>query len=276
MVVSYQEQLSLHRLRLIKNFRSFVASLQEEKTDIYSSQYIHTQLIRHLELLGHPDSDIRDELVSKNLDLYFESQSFPNDERIFVLDILFNSEFLFQQIQSSSVEIALKRSFSALVIASIIRGDMAGSLDNKDLITYGHKVTRYLLEEKIILSKHENYGRVHSIAHAADLIGSILAHSSCDEELAVILIEAIFQAIKSHKDYVYAGDEHYRLSIPLAIALHKFPHSILDICKIHFDLNSHDYRLNLKNTFRCLYIESALNIPVCEKVKTYLSSVFKR
>lgn len=167
---------------------------------------------------------IRDDLCYSVLAQGILEGIFTHEQVRWVAQELYQTDALFHHI-SEQGEATLYRSFVALVwgVLLTVDGDplslYPNVLSDEECQYALTAAVRYLQSEKDYTGYDERYGWVHAMAHGADLLGSVLAHPSCPDEIgqqALETVTAIFESL----DMPFIDEEENRLGLAILRGIH--------------------------------------------------------
>jgi Protein of unknown function (DUF2785) len=161
-------------------------------------------------LLGSPDPELRDNLAYVILATWVEQGKFSQPELLGLLDEWRAN--LRSGLGESGTDSVLKRSFSALCLASLAEYDLKtpflGALRYRTLLV---DAQAYIREERDIRGYDENKGWIHATAHAADLLKYLVGNSlftKNDQQSVLVTIAEKFSSVSE----VYTQREQDRLA----------------------------------------------------------------
>jgi hypothetical protein len=112
----------------------------------------------------------------------------------------------------------LARSFSVLILASVINRARATGLPLRDLAPATSELERLLSRETDLRSWDDRYGWIHIVAHLGDCVDELFEWD-IDEELAARLVRGLVSVLVRRADGLFAFGEYDRLAYALATAL---------------------------------------------------------
>lgn len=214
-----------------------------------------------LEVLGHPDGEIRDALGWSTLSEYFTSSLCPPHVRNQMITLLLSKDFLFFEIEAGKTDASVRRSFSSLTLADLIGGDIKNGcqISSTMLSDVSHELCRYLMQETDWRGYEAHLGWVHALAHVADAFWSLASHPKTPPEDLSDCLTCILSYIERNGQRVFMWQEDYRLGRALSIILKKLPsedgRDLLERRYPRKDLFNMPSLQNLLTTFRCVYLE---------------------
>ncbi|WP_421384854.1 DUF2785 domain-containing protein [Bacillus salacetis] len=185
--------------------------LQEFKNNNFENKdNIEGVLVKMMENIGHPDPELRDQLIYTTFYRWIEKDILTKDQLQSLLKTSIDENHLFYKIGERFTDSVFTRSFSSLAAALVIRKDTEAPSLPKELISEGIKSSiRYLVEERDTRGYVQGKGWAHSIAHGADLLAASINHPAFEKNLIPACLEAIEACYE--KEAVYMDDEDERL-----------------------------------------------------------------
>lgn len=218
-----------------------------------------------LRFIGDTDPILRDSLIYEVFNEWIVHGRFNNEQLTNYLLILINSEHLLYKIGEKDTDFVYTRTFSALILTSIIERHLIESFLTKPLIMQLFDIAvLYYREEKDLRGYTQNSGWAHPMAHGADLLKALSACSELDKDK----LAAILNVIKSkicQGDYVYIEREPNRMSHVVSEIYKRnlftnnefseWVQSFINTEKDSSSITSFHERVNIGNFLRCLYFE---------------------
>jgi len=214
-----------------------------------------------LEVLGHPDGEIRDTLGWSTLSEYFTSSLCPPHVRIQTISLLLSRDFLFFEIENGKTDASVKRSFASLTLADIIGGDIKNEcqISSDTLSDISHELCRYLTQERDWRGYEPTLGWIHALAHVADAFWSLASHPKTRSEDLSDCLDCLLSYIERNGQRVFMWQEDYRLGRALSVILKRLPfEDCRDLLERRYprkDLFNMPSLQNLLTTVRCIYLE---------------------
>jgi hypothetical protein len=116
----------------------------------------------------------------------------------------------------------LRRSFSARALAAVIDRDTARPrVHPETVLAWGDRGLAWLTGERDLRDRIPGAGRVHAIAHAADLVGALARSRHLDEGGLMVLLDAVADRLLAPTDAVYVSREEDRLAQATMSLLHR-------------------------------------------------------
>lgn len=168
-------------------------------------------LLNNLDLLGNTDAEIRDDLAYIIFATWIEEGRIDTKVLKKVLHILLSDSFLFYKLESSDISFAVKRSFSVLILASIMEYDNDISfLDSSEIEIIFSKISEYILKEPIQDGYVNTIGWIHAAAHTADLLFQLMISKKTTTVIQCEISSLIVKIIHNTRQ-VFAYKEEVRL-----------------------------------------------------------------
>ncbi|QDP99604.1 DUF2785 domain-containing protein [Lysinibacillus fusiformis] len=165
------------------------------------------QMLAHI---GSTDAELRDQLIYRTFIDLLSDNLLSTQQLQYLFDIASSEEFLYADIGEQLSDSVFTRSFSALLVASILAKDAELlTLNDESLQPFFKKIGRYLLLEQDTRGQVQGKGWAHSIAHGADLAAITIKHPKFDLQHAASILHAL--KLTTWKDVVYTNDEEERL-----------------------------------------------------------------
>jgi predicted acetyltransferase len=183
-----------------------------------------------LTALASPDPRLRDVYAYPILGSWIDQGEYPGEQLYAMLEQLTtNLAAGLGEVESDSVFL---RSFSALIIAEIIKYDNAHPFLDETIVRHVfHKSLTYLLGEQDLRGHLPDKGWVHAIAHAADLLGGLACNRYLVADDLEHLLSAIEQKLLTPVDHVYISFEDERLALAVHMILSRGLLSIEFVCQ---------------------------------------------
>lgn len=190
----------------LENIKNHDFELNEENDATYF-------LSSMLYYIGDPDAYLRDELIYEVFHVWIvEMNYFEEEERVRLLERLISDEFLLNKSKNFADQLTLKRSFAALVIASLLEKNLEEPyLSQEQLLNVAEAVHRALSSENDYRGFTEEFGWVHAIAHYADAVGKLLLHEIVSEKYVSLYADAI-EGLWMRANVIFNAAEDERLT----------------------------------------------------------------
>lgn len=214
-----------------------------------------------LEVLGEPSEKLRDEIGWSTLSSYFRSSLCPIEVRIPILELLISDKFLFFNIELGETNDSVKRSFTNLIIADILIGDLnnGNQLSSKIISQVAQKLCTYLKLEKDWRGYDQTLGWVHTLAHSADAFLALAEHPSNTQNTLIEILNSIINYIEKRGSAPFMWQEDFRLGRAVSSLFENIPESdgnlIIKKKYPRQDLFKMSALQNILTTFRCIYLE---------------------
>lgn len=192
-----------------ETLQSFSIKTFTERQDFLLTEgdWLIQQMLTHI---GSTDAELRDQLIYRTfIDLLSDNLLSPQQLQ-YLFDTASSEKFLYADIGEQLSDSVFTRSFSALLVASILAKDAEQlTLNDECLQPFFKKIGRYLLLEQDTRGQVQGKGWAHSIAHGADLATITIKHPKFDLQHAPSILHAL--KLTTWKDAVYTNDEEERL-----------------------------------------------------------------
>lgn len=175
----------------------------DDDTDV---NYIIEEMIKYI---GTPDSTLRDDLIYLTFDNWlFKLEA---EQVNGILEKLLADDKLKYKIGEVGTDSVFTRSFSVLVIDSILRYNINGKYLTDDKILNVHnKIIDYMSKEKDYRGHVDKKGWAHAVAHSGDVLKTLAKYEVLGEEELKEMLEAIRSKIVINS-YEYTHREEQRL-----------------------------------------------------------------
>ncbi|HEX3830012.1 MAG TPA: DUF2785 domain-containing protein [Sporichthyaceae bacterium] len=122
----------------------------------------------------------------------------------------------------SGTHSVLRRSFSARAVAAVIDRDTARPRVNPDtVLAWGDRGLAWLGTERDLRDRIPGAGRVHAIAHGADLVGALARSRHLDEGGLMVLLDTVADRLLAPTESVFVSREEDRLAYATMSLLHR-------------------------------------------------------
>ena len=168
-----------------------------------------------VDCLGSPDPALRDGVGYELFTYWLREQKLSDDSRRELL------QRLRERMNDPAAGAVLSRSFSALILAELMRSDAISSFmtaEERSLLLADGATA--LQRETDFRGLDPNLGWVHPIAHLADLMWRFSLHPGTTEADALLILEAI-RARVAPTDIAYAFNEGDRLARVVATLIRR-------------------------------------------------------
>jgi hypothetical protein len=116
----------------------------------------------------------------------------------------------------------LRRSFSARALAAVIDRDTARPrVHPETVLAWGDRGLAWLSAERDLRDRIPGAGRVHAIAHGADLVGALARSRHLDEGGLMVLLDAVADRLLAPTEAVFVSREEDRLAHATMSLLHR-------------------------------------------------------
>ncbi|MCS1383717.1 DUF2785 domain-containing protein [Lysinibacillus sphaericus] len=170
-------------------------------------EWLLKEMLAHI---GSTDAELRDHLIYRIFVDLLSDNLLSAQQLQYLFDTATGEDFLYANIGEQMTDSVFTRSFSALLVASILAKDSELLiLDDASLQSFFKKIGRYLLLENDTRGYIEGKGWAHSVAHGADLAAITIKHPKFDLQHAPSILHAF--KLVTWKDVVFINDEEERL-----------------------------------------------------------------
>jgi hypothetical protein len=122
----------------------------------------------------------------------------------------------------SGTHSVLRRSFSARAVAAVIDRDTARPrVHPETILAWGDRGLAWLSTERDLRDRIPDAGRVHAIAHGADLVGALARSRHLDEGGLMVLLDAVADRLLTPTEAVFVSREEDRLAYATMSLLHR-------------------------------------------------------
>jgi hypothetical protein len=245
------------------DLKRYLIELAVEGFELADAGDAFALLDEHLESLGSLDPELRDSLFYEAADAWITGGLLDPDQLTRLAMRLESEDFLFKGIGPIEGNDVFRRTFSLLVLDSIVRRSNAAGLPDVHLPeSIAAAMERYVREERDLRGYVIPYGWAHAPAHGADVLRSLMAAPMREGWSSRIL--AMVQELLLKSGSVYAHQEDRRFARVLlahvrcygnrASELVEWTDGLLKACPAAFaDAEAYARRTNLLDLLRALY-----------------------
>lgn len=215
----------------------------------------------HLHALGSLDPELRDLLFYEVVDGWIGEGRIALDPLLRLARRLVSAEFLFKGLGEPRGNDVFRRTFSLLILDSIVRrlNALEGTV-GAHLASIAEGMERYVTEEIDLRGHVAPQGWAHAPAHAADVLASLAASPHLEGAWDRRIL-AMVQALLLRSEQVYTHQEDRRLArVAKVIGLRRpdevqcWASSLQEACPASFsDMTGYARRTNLLDFLRALY-----------------------
>lgn len=219
-----------------------------------------------LAYLGHPDSDLRDELIYPTFVQWIERKVYSSEELRVLLHTALDDAHLFLGLGEVESDSVFTRAFAVLLVPPILERHQQQSLfSSLEVAQLQHTLTTYLKRERDLRGFVVGKGWAHAVAHTADALAALAACRELDVRALHSLLELTRDTAGTMLTHYTHGEEE-RLA---GAALQAFSRSVLEESDVRAWLGSFRERvqyvgahslpegywgfLNLKHFLRAFY-----------------------
>jgi hypothetical protein len=201
--------------------RQFWREIEKARFAVPAGQAIFPLLRELSTYLGSKDPELRDDLAYTIVDVWIKRQKDLSAGQLNFLADEWRSN-LREQIGESGNDSILKRSFSALCLASLAERDLKmpflGEQRYRQSLESG---LAYLKDERDLRGFDPVLGWIHATAHTADLLAALAENSLLHIEDQSRILEAISTRINSAHEIFSYGEQDRLARVAATIALRK-------------------------------------------------------
>ena len=231
--------------------------------------------------IGHIDPVVRDDLIYSILSYLIVRTDKLNNKLSDILEICLDDDHLFYKIGEVGTDSIFTRSFSMLLLATIIYNHRKNNIFSHDEVVraYG-KVKEYFKAEKDLRGFVEKKGWAHAVAHSADTLDEFALCSEIDVNDLKDLLQ-IFKDKICEGEYTYINEEDERLVTAVTTILSRkliTEEYFIDWIKEFTQFNKKgiypydsNLKINIKNFLRSLYFRL---LPL-ENMDNYIETISK-
>lgn len=158
--------------------------------------------------IGDPDPIVRDKLIYEHLAQ--ATTRLSHSQTSALVSRYVSEEFLFFDIDKTTPHSVLTRTFTLLQLAVVVHlHNRESRLSGNAIDTIAEALIRYLRQETHVQGYHETMGWMHSLAHAADVLGQLLRSSDLKNTRQDELLLAFAQAFQTNQ-YTFIDHENER------------------------------------------------------------------
>jgi hypothetical protein len=171
------------------------------------------------EMLGDPDPEIRDGLAFPILAAWVSNGVYDDLLKRLGDGICTLMEEGVGEVLTDRV---YQRSFAALLMAEIIeRDNRTDLLDERTILGWGDRISRWLLAEKDVRGFDPEKGWAHAVAHGADALSALARSPRVDGPGLVFLLDVIADRVLKPTPEFYVAGETDRLALAAMDALRR-------------------------------------------------------
>ncbi|MDZ5472256.1 DUF2785 domain-containing protein [Bacillus sp. 31A1R] len=254
----------------LKNKLKEVIHLSKVEID---DQVINDTIEDMLVHIGELDPELRDQLIYSTFAKWISEDFLTNHQLQYILETCLDQKHLFYNIGKLNDDAVFTRSFSSLVIASVLEKDRELRFLHDDMLlqVFNDSIT-YLHAEEDVRGYVEGKGWAHSIAHGADLLAACVLHPLFTNDLYESILASVSSCL--FKEGVpYVDDEDERLIAVIEALMEKgIEEQLLEqwLEKIfaqleevhqteHYSLEFYRTKTNVLNFTKTLYFTLLLN-----------------
>jgi len=170
-------------------------------------------------MLGDPDPRRRDGLAYPVLATWI-SNGVYDDLLVWLGDGI--TVGLRHRLGANGDDTVLRRSFSALILAEVVRHDNEMQLLGSDaVLRWGDRATSWFVREQDLRGWVPGRGWAHAVAHGADLLGQLARSRHFGPMELTVLLDVVADRLLEPTSYVWRHGEEDRLAYAVMIVLHR-------------------------------------------------------
>lgn len=243
-----------------------------------------------LTYLGHPDSELRDDLIYLTFVHWIEREVYSSEVLRVLLATVLDDAHLFLGLGEVESDSVFTRTFSVLLVPPILdRHRQRPLFSALEVAELQDRLTTYLQRERDLRGFVVGRGWAHAVAHTADALGTLASCHELDARALHLLLELMRDTASTTQTH-YTHGEDERLS---RAALQTFSRGVLAESEVKAWLESFRERaqyvgshpppesywgfLNLKHFLRALYFsvkrapEISYQASILEQVEALLA-----
>lgn len=214
-IASCKSDIKIDNVQEIKNgekqFKEKLLSILDNNGELPEGLTLYQLSLDMLDNIGSTDPELRDSLILNMLSSVIINNYLTDSEVKNILDSALSEKHLFYNIGTIGDDSVFNRSFSLLIVNSILyRHKKTGFLTEAEIKRVYDSVMRYLKEEKDVRGYVGTKGWAHSAAHTADTLATL---ATC-KELKETELKDILAGVKEKINinyYAYVNNEADRL-----------------------------------------------------------------
>jgi hypothetical protein len=244
-------------------FKQELEALATRQFELTEASEAYSLIADHLDCLGSLDPGLRDALFYEAADAWIERGLLSPAQLSALTARLLSPDCLFQGIGAEVGTDVFRRSFSALILDAIVRRwNSVEDPESAQLETIALGLERYASEERDLRGFVPPCGWAHAVAHAADVLASLMASGALSGWTGRLL--AATRQLLLRSDGVYTHQEDKRLA--RVAAAHRQHHAerndefqawvedLLQACPAAFsDMAAYARHTNALGLLRALY-----------------------
>jgi hypothetical protein len=162
-----------------------------------------------LKYIGHPDPELRDDLIYTTFDKWCEARMITAGQMKIILEICLDEQHLFYGIGETNTNSVFTRSFSALMVPlALYVNNRAAFLSDAEIININDTILKYIGQEKDFRGYVDGMGWAHAMAHSADALASLAMHRAIERNGLIEILSTIKTMVANGEStYVYNEDE---------------------------------------------------------------------
>lgn len=176
-----------------------------------------------MENIGHPQKEIRDQLIYSSFARGISENLFTKEQYSFLVQQSIDRNLIESDLDTH-LPATLTRSFTSLLNVLLMYGDSTKESEYYQCLTsvqrnyFFETSLNYLLIEKDYTGYSERYGWVHAFAHGGDYLAQSVSHRLFPKEKMETVWILLVNILKN-LPYAFTAGEERRLAAPLYIAI---------------------------------------------------------
>jgi len=186
--------------------------IKENEYNLGNGENINDYVNLMLKYIGDNDPEVRDELIYTTFVNWIEEKGYFTDEELeTLLNTILSKDFAFYNIGSEDDDSVLRRSFSILLVNTILCVHLDKEfLDEEMILKTKDCLIKYLNEEKDLRGYDKEKGWLHAIAHVADGIHALINCKGITEDICKDIMGTIENKLLEGRE-VFNAEEDERL-----------------------------------------------------------------
>lgn len=246
-----------------EDLKQKLLQIQKNNYVLHNDSLYHTLALDMLSHIGAVDPVLRDESIYNIFVRWIEEDRFSQEQLLHFLQISIDDQHLMYGIGSLGNDSVFTRTFSVLIIASILCKNNEKAFLSPDFMRQiKNRVLAYYASEKDLRGYVSHDGWAHSVAHGADAIDELARCSIFGEKDLQGMLKALQQKI-CQGNYVYIDGEIDRINVAVRTILKRKLIDEEDVTawlkSFHTEpakgrsIETYHKQINIQDFFRSLY-----------------------
>ncbi len=198
---------------------SFWESVVEDGCRVPSEAPLDELTTELVAMLGQPDRHVRDDLAYGVLAAWI-GEGVYDDLLPGLGDGLAHA--LRQGLGDDGTDSVLRRSFSALVLADVVRRDnTVHLLHPQQVVAWADRGMSWYVAERDLRGWEARVGWIHAVAHGADLMGSLAASRHLGAGELAVLLDVLAERLLAPTRHRWSHGEDDRIALATMSILHR-------------------------------------------------------